>query len=350
MLIRAISTFCILTILLCVTFKFFHSVILQHYSTLKPTNPLKPDSNIKDEKYLSFQNTKLPFCKRITKRDDLVFQRNLSKSLLNIHMLEQRYSRDFKINNICSPQDCKPNSKIMVLIPFRNRMKQLVFLLQNLIPFLQKQKIQFKITVLEQNQATTFNRGKLFNVGYNLTMADSIKTGFEYDCLVFHDVDLIPLDERLSYECSGSSVKHLSVKLPFATSFGGVSELPRKSFKHVNGYSNLYWGWGGEDDDLKIRLDKQKIKQERVLTTEKVNWHVVENTKSHQEEGNRENPKRFELKKKALNRWRRDGLSNLRFEVVEKKNNSVFDHFVVNIGDSDCEEFFTTDCVDRTVL
>ena len=76
----------------------------------------------------------------------------------------------------------------------------------------------------------------------------------------------------------------------------------------------------------------------------------IASTKSHQEEGNRENPKRFELKKKALNRWRRDGLSNLRFEVVEKKNNSVFDHFVVNIGDSDCEEFFTTDCVDRTVL
>lgn len=27
-----------------------------------------------------------------------------------------------------------------------------------------------------------------------------------------------------------------------------------QQFKKVNGYSNSYWGWGGEDDDMSNRL------------------------------------------------------------------------------------------------
>ena len=30
-------------------------------------------------------------------------------------------------------------------------------------------------------------------------------------------------------------------------------------FKKVNGYSNEYWGWGFEDDDLLMRLTEQNI-------------------------------------------------------------------------------------------
>lgn len=34
---------------------------------------------------------------------------------------------------------------------------------------------------------------------------------------------------------------------------GGVLNVPREDFIRVNGHSNLYWGWGAEDDDLYYR-------------------------------------------------------------------------------------------------
>lgn len=30
--------------------------------------------------------------------------------------------------------------------------------------------------------------------------------------------------------------------------------MSQKHMDDVNGFSNLYWGWGGEDDDLYMRL------------------------------------------------------------------------------------------------
>jgi len=34
---------------------------------------------------------------------------------------------------------------------------------------------------------------------------------------------------------------------------GGVFTMPPEIYLALNGYSNLYWGWGGEDDDMAFR-------------------------------------------------------------------------------------------------
>ena len=39
-------------------------------------------------------------------------------------------------------------------------------------------------------------------------------------------------------------------RLPYATIFGGVGAFTKIHFERINGFSNLFWGWGGEDDDL----------------------------------------------------------------------------------------------------
>lgn len=48
------------------------------------------------------------------------------------------------------PCDCKPSSKIAIIIPFRDRHQQLYIFLNNIIPYLQYQRRKFRIFVVEQ--------------------------------------------------------------------------------------------------------------------------------------------------------------------------------------------------------
>ena len=47
-----------------------------------------------------------------------------------------------------------------------------------------------------------FNRGMLMNIGFVAAHnQNSINNETQFDCFVFHDVDLIPEDDRNSYSC-----------------------------------------------------------------------------------------------------------------------------------------------------
>ncbi|CAI9553061.1 unnamed protein product [Staurois parvus] len=100
------------------------------------------------------------------------------------------------------------------------------------------------------------NRAKLLNIGF----VEALKE-YDYNCFVFSDVDLIPMDDRNIYKCYNQP-RHLSVSmdkfgfgLPYTQYFGGVSALSREQFERINGFPNNYWGWGGEDDDIYNRYD-----------------------------------------------------------------------------------------------
>ena len=42
-------------------------------------------------------------------------------------------------------------------------------------------------------------------------------------------------------------------RLPYSGYVGGVISFPQFSYDGINGFSNMYFGWGGEDDDLRYR-------------------------------------------------------------------------------------------------
>ncbi|CAL1537137.1 unnamed protein product, partial [Lymnaea stagnalis] len=67
---------------------------------------------------------------------------------------------------------------------------------------------------------------------------------------VFHDVDLIPLNDRHMYRC-GDQPRHFAValnkykyRLQYLKYFGGAVGFTRDQYLAVNGNSNAYFGWG----------------------------------------------------------------------------------------------------------
>ena len=45
----------------------------------------------------------------------------------------------------------------------------------------------------------------------------------------------------------------LTFRMPYRSYVGGVISFPPLSYENINGFSNMYFGWGGEDDDLNSR-------------------------------------------------------------------------------------------------
>lgn len=59
--------------------------------------------------------------------------------------------------------------------------------------------------MVEQSSTGSFNRASLMNIGY----VEALKL-YEWDCFIFHDVDLLPLDDRNLYNCPDQP-RHMSV-------------------------------------------------------------------------------------------------------------------------------------------
>lgn len=112
----------------------------------------------------------------------------------------------------------------------------------------------FRIYVIEQQDDKIFNKGILLNVGAKTAIKD------KFPCLILQDVDLLPLDNSNLYACTqyprhmSASIDKFRFVLPYDYIAGGVLAVTSKQFVAVNGLSNRFEGWGGEDDDFSFRL------------------------------------------------------------------------------------------------
>lgn len=112
-----------------------------------------------------------------------------------------------KLGGYFTPLKCQPRQSVAIIIPYRNQPKNLAVFLKNIHPFLMKQQLEYRIFVVEQTVGTKFNRGMLMNVGY--LEAKKIKN---WDCFIFHDVDLLPMNDGIPYVCS-KNPRHLAVSV-----------------------------------------------------------------------------------------------------------------------------------------
>jgi hypothetical protein len=144
--------------------------------------------------------------------------------------------------------------KLGIIAPYRKRPGHLRRFKEHISEYLKD--YDYELIVVEQADDLPFNRGKLLNIGFKEAQIKRC------DYVVFHDLDMLPTDVDYSY----SEVPlHLATNFTnsnrelFKTYFGGVTMFPVDSFEKVNGYSNEYWGWGFEDDDLLMRLTETNV-------------------------------------------------------------------------------------------
>uniref|UniRef100_A0A8C5KC30 Beta-1,4-galactosyltransferase n=1 Tax=Jaculus jaculus TaxID=51337 RepID=A0A8C5KC30_JACJA len=224
------------------------------------------------------------------------------------------------------PEECKALQRVAILIPHRNREKHLLYLLEHLHPFLQRQQLDYGIYIIHQAGTKKFNRAKLLNVGYLEALKEQA-----WDCFVFHDVDLVPENDFNLYTCEGQP-KHLVVgrnstgyRLRYSGYFGGVTALSREQFFKVNGFSNNYWGWGGEDDDLRlVELHKMKISRPK---PEVGKYTMIFHTRDR---GNEVNVDRMKLLHQVSRVWRTDGLSNCSYKLLSVEYNPLYTNITVD--------------------
>jgi len=231
-----------------------------------------------------------------------------------------------------------------LIVPYRNRLEHLV----TFVPYMESfmKDIKFHIMLIEQADGKPFNRGKLLNIGFTVANAHD-------NWVCFHDIDMLPKDDSCDYSLPqhtthlAGRVEQYGYRLPYPEYLGGVLLTTRVDFERVNGYSNEYWGWGNEDDDLFIRylLAGVKIKRKPSLyisLPHERSHHSAENVERlmHSLEFTMRQsnvPRIIARAKQVMNLWesagikppdhlgekagdyRSDGLSSLRYELLYRQ-------------------------------
>ena len=130
-------------------------------------------------------------------------------------------------------------------------------LVQGLLENLAKHyKKGYKVIVVTQDDDKSFKRGQLFNIGFLHSDTDLLVL-IDNDIRLFYpipiSVDKNPVVPFKSLVQIDKDFKELSiVQHPFG--YGGMNIFTREQFIISCGFSNLFFGWGGEDNCIHERF------------------------------------------------------------------------------------------------
>ena len=220
--------------------------------------------------------------------------------------------------------------RLAVVIPYRNRHRQLTSLLPRLSAALERQNIDYRIMVVEQTAGKLFNRGKLKNIGASLA-------GSWADYYCFHDVDNLPQNTdygcptqpmRLVKRYSHTRRKDNPVRGYF---FGAVIAMRKDQFLAINGYDNEYWGWGAEDEDLFLRCLLAGLVPHEYQ--QGVFWELSNPPEEHHDRSSLVRRRNRYRMKRAMREGRigETGLKDLEFKLVSQRHQERVIHAVVDV-------------------
>ncbi|KAL3317664.1 hypothetical protein Ciccas_003673 [Cichlidogyrus casuarinus] len=177
-------------------------------------------------------------------------------------------------NGYFKPLDCEPDEKVHIVVPYHERPSELLLFLFIMHGLLQLQRVQYDIVLIEPKGNGLFKRGHLFNAYYMESSKQLSDNSPE--CLSIHDVDKIPSNLQLRYNCEFRPVQlarqfktfnftengllqQMNNQKMYPGFMGGATLINRWDYWLLNGFSNLFDGWGGEDDDLFLRTKIARI-------------------------------------------------------------------------------------------
>jgi hypothetical protein len=139
------------------------------------------------------------------------------------------------------------------------------------------------------------------------------------------------LEDKVLYSCPERRPRHHSIivdhhdyRKEYPLLVGGVIVFLHENFKKVNGYPNLYWGWGAEDDSMYYRLKETGLGFDR--PKDSVNYTMLHHEKRWK------NPKRVKLLKENRKNYPEDGLNNVKYELNRIENFTMHTHIYIDVG------------------
>jgi len=91
---------------------------------------------------------------------------------------------------------------------------------------------------------------------------------------------MLPESDYNIYQCQDSPT-HLSPLIdkfdykPYGTDFGGITMLRPDDYIKANGMSNLFWGWGREDDDMQHRIELASLSVAKPLNYDQARYKMI---------------------------------------------------------------------------
>lgn len=176
-----------------------------------------------------------------------------------------------------------------------------------------------EILVIEQADDKPFLRGQLFNIGVKLAKGKYIALS-DNDIYHLRKVDWINIYETVKLPLIG--FKYISQIIlrngqpiitktdEVPTGFGGFNFMKREDFINFNGFSNLFVGWGFEDNVYSLRFNYIRVPQNLGHITHPI--RVYNNRKNHDYN--------YELYQNAnLRDSKLDGYEQTTFKIVSEE-------------------------------
>jgi hypothetical protein len=109
-----------------------------------------------------------------------------------------------------------------------------------------------------------------------------------------------------------------------------VTALSKNDFQRVNGFSNSFWDWGGEDDPLYQRVKLQNLDVTRAFDEKPSLIHLASyKTLSHKKAT--PNPDRMQVVREGPDRFKTNGLVDLKYQRLDLRFKPFYTHVLVDI-------------------